>query len=418
MKKAILYALLLALLTLLLSGCASPEERAWNSGQKALAKEKYSDAVTAFEKAGTFQEADLLLRYATAFRDLESGLYADAATGFQALGDFKDSQLMSSYCLAREQESTAQAAIAEGDADRAADAMQEALAGYAALSMFRDSDTRAAECRELLYNKANEWLTIMRYDAAAAGFAALGGWQDSAQLQKYCEAAMLEEQSSFVEAAAIYDELPGVLDASARAEEARSQAYQIAADLKANGDYFAAANAFAALGGYRDAEEQRVSTCVQQVRNLLHSGSYTQALKELSRLDAASLFPAVDASETRSMELFLDSFLNTWLTAHSGIMNGFFSCNALQPYLEAGGELDNQIRAELTDEGMPVNFGYIYKGMEISELLQLDDHFISARVHGTASHGSSEGTVEMDENLLVLIDTSGNVPLAAAVLSD
>ena len=416
MKKAILVVLLLALLTLPLSGCASPEERAYNSGQKALAKEKYGDAVTAFEKAGSFEDSELLLQYATAFRNLENGVYADAAAGFQALGDFKDSQLMNIYCLAREQESLAQAAIAEGDADKAAGAMQEALAGYSRLSQFRDSDTRATECRELLYNKSNEWLTIERYDAAAAGFTALDGWQDSAQRQKYCEAAMLEEQSSFVEAAAIYDEIPGVLDASARAEEARSQAYQMASDLRENGDYIAAANAFAALGSYRDAEEQRVSTCVSQVRNLLHSGSYTQALKELSRLDAPSLFPAVDSSETRSAELFLDSFLNTWLTAHSGIMNGFFSCNALQPYLEPGGELDTQIHAELTDEGMPVNFGYVYRGMEMSELLQLDDHFISARVHGTASHGSSEGTVEMDENLLVLIDTSGNVPLAAAVI--
>ena len=341
MKKAILVVLLLALLTLLLSGCASPEERAWNSGQKALAKEKYGDAVTAFEKAGSFQDAETLLQYATAFRNLENGVYADAAAGFQALGDFKDSQLMNIYCLAREQESLAQAAIAEGDADTAAGAMQEALAGYSRLSQFRDSDTRATECRELLYNKANEWLMIERYDAAAAGFAVLDGWQDSAQRQKYCEAAILEEQSSFVEAAAIYDGIPGVLDASARAEEARSQAYQMAADLKENGDYIAAANAFAALGSYRDAEEQRVSTCVQQVRSLLRSGSYTQALKELGIEvydcdDAAKRLMAIDEDVKRKL---------TEVVGEDTYIEGVLNKNAVAKFLLTSEQNKRQVNS-------------------------------------------------------------------------
>ena len=47
MKKLICLVLLLSLLPcLLLSGCADSAERAWQSGQKALAEEKYDVAIT------------------------------------------------------------------------------------------------------------------------------------------------------------------------------------------------------------------------------------------------------------------------------------------------------------------------------------------------------------------------------------
>ena len=54
MKKLICLVLLLSLLPcLLFSGCADSAERAWQSGQKALAEEKYDAAITAFQKAGS-----------------------------------------------------------------------------------------------------------------------------------------------------------------------------------------------------------------------------------------------------------------------------------------------------------------------------------------------------------------------------
>ena len=73
------FVILISLIVLLmLSGCAGKEERAWHSGQNALAKEKYSDAVEAFTKAGRFQDADKLLLYAGASLDLENGNYTQA----------------------------------------------------------------------------------------------------------------------------------------------------------------------------------------------------------------------------------------------------------------------------------------------------------------------------------------------------
>ena len=74
MKKLICLVLLLSLLPcLLLSGCADSSERAWQSGQKALAEEKYDVAITSFQKAGSFQDAERLLLYAQASQDLVTG---------------------------------------------------------------------------------------------------------------------------------------------------------------------------------------------------------------------------------------------------------------------------------------------------------------------------------------------------------
>ena len=68
MKRNLSVFFLIVFLTIiLLSGCAAPEERAWWSGQKALAEEKYGEAAESFEKAGAFQDAGRLLSYARAF---------------------------------------------------------------------------------------------------------------------------------------------------------------------------------------------------------------------------------------------------------------------------------------------------------------------------------------------------------------
>ena len=96
MKKLICLVLLLSLLSCLLCGCADSAERAWRSGQKALAEEKFDVAITSFQKAGSFQDAERLLLYAQASQELAVGNYENAEAGFRALGDFKDSILMTS----------------------------------------------------------------------------------------------------------------------------------------------------------------------------------------------------------------------------------------------------------------------------------------------------------------------------------
>ena len=417
MKKMISFVLLLSLLPCLLCGCADSSERAWNSGQKALAEEKYDVAITSFQKAGSFQDAERLLLYAQASQDLVSGNYENAEAGFRALGDFKDSVLMTSYCRAQAQDAAAQAAFSSGDANGAVGAAMEAYALYSALPLFRDSDTRGAACRDQLYSKATEWMNAGRFDEAAACFEALGDWQDCAGLQTYCKAAALESRASYVEAAKLFSEVPTVLDAASRAENARSQAYQAAVSLKDRGDYESAIGAFSALGEYRDSLSQLDSVTGLLVREQLKAGAYAESLKKLSSLTDLSVFPTVDPASSGNLPAFLDSVVNVWLNAHAHVMNSFFACNLLQPYLEPGGELDTLTRAELEKEDeIPLNYGFVYLGSEVKELHTLDENFIAAKVQGSGSVSGPEGTAETAQEMWILTDSSRGYPLAAAVL--
>jgi hypothetical protein len=325
---------------------------------------------------------------------------------------------MVSYCLAREQEALAQAAFSSDDTDAALRASAEAVSSYTSLSLFRDSDTRVSDCRSLIEAKSKEWMNAGRWADAAAGFDALGGWQNSNELAKYCRASLLLEQGSRVEAAALFSEIPDVLDSAAKAETARDQAYQAAVELRDHGDPLAAVDAFRELGDYRDAREQAESTTVLLIRSLLASGSYAESLQNLSQLSDPSVFPAADAAEAESVDVFLKTFIGTWLNAHARVMNGFFSRSLLQSYIEPGGELAALLQAELPDDLPAENYGFTFnQDGQVESLLKLDDGFIAARVHGTgSSYGDNASGNPMSATLWVLLDTRGYYPVALAAL--
>jgi hypothetical protein len=424
MKKHLFTLIVLLFALVILAACsgAGPgadfPERSYDDGQKALAAENYAEASAAFEKAASYEDADRLLVYAKAWQALENADFASAAEGFRSLGDFKDCALMVSYCLAREQEALAQAAFSSDDTDAALRASAEAVSGYTSLSLFRDSDARVSDCRSLIEAKSKEWMNAGRWADAAAGFDALGGWQNSNELAKYCRASLLLEQGSRVEAAALFSEIPDVLDSAAKAETARDQAYQAAVELRDHGDPLAAVDAFRELGDYRDAREQAESTTVLLIRSLLASGSYAESLQNLSQLSDPSVFPAADAAEAESVDVFLKTFIGTWLNAHARVMNGFFSRSLLQSYIEPGGELAALLQAELPDDLPAENYGFTFnQDGQVESLLKLDDGFIAARVHGTgSSYGDNASGNPMSATLWVLLDTRGYYPVALAAL--
>lgn len=416
MKKAICLVLLLSLF---LTGCSALDDHYLRSGQKALAAEKYAEASAAFEKAGSRQDAMMLKQYADAWLLLENGDFDAAADIFRFLDSYKDSSLMVSYCQAWKQEALARSAFASGDADAAIRACTEAADSYASLSLFRDSDERAEACRDLLYTTASDWMKAGRYEDAASCFAALGAYRDSAGLERYCRASQLLQQGSGLEAADIFSEIPDVLDSAAQAEAARSQAWQTAVSLRDSGDYEGAAEVFEKLGSYQDASSQRDSSLVLLIRSLIASGSYHAALEKLNLLENPSaLFPAADSAEADSLDIFLKTFVGTWLNAHAGVMNGFFSRTLLQSYMEAGSELDTLLQEELPENAPHDNYGFVFNNDgTIDQLLKLDDGVFAAKVHGTASYyGPGASGNAMDQTLLVLVDTHGYAPLVTAVL--
>ena len=186
--------------------------------------------------------------------------------------------------------------------------------------------------------------------------------------------------------------------------------------MRDRGDYESAISAFIALGEYRDSLSQLDSVTGLLVRDQLKAGAYAEALKKLNQLTDLSVFPSVDPASAGNLPAFLDSVVNVWLNAHAHVMNSFFACNLLQPYLEPGGELDTLIREEITDDGSPLNYAFVFYGAEVTELYALDEGFTAAKVSGSSSHIGQEGQVQVSETLWVLLDTTGSYPAAAAVL--
>ena len=414
MRKSVIIILVLVL-SILLSGCAGAEERAWQTGQKALSENNYEEAAAAFAKAGSFQDASRLLIYSRACSDLENGAFSAAEEAFRSLGDFKDSTLMLLYCKARALEHDADSAYTEDFANAAVNAGQEAYALFTKLAFFRDSDSRASACRDQLYSRSLEWMNLSRYKDAASGFAALADWQDSAALCLYSKASDLEQQGAFIEAADVFLTISDFRDSSSRADAVFRKAYQSAADLKSRGDYEGAINAFAALNSYQDAAYQKEECTVLLINTLLESGSFANSLQKYSLLKDRDVFPLADPEQATYLEPYLDGFINAWLTAHSHIMNAYFSCLQLQPYLEPEGELDKMLHTSIIDDDTPLNYGYIYQGKKLPEIRELGHSFMVAEVIGNASYITADGLAEMEEALFVLLDCSKGNPIAVAV---
>ena len=354
--------------------------------------------------------------YSNSWMQLESNHYLDAKEGFQSLGDYKDSILMVIYCSAREWESYAAAAYDSDHTDEAVNASQEAYVLFSDLSFYRDCDTRAAACREQIFSKASEWMRLDRFKEAADAFAVLDSWQDSDKLKIYCEASDLEKQGSYIDAANLFSEIPDLLDSGNRAVTAKDQAYRLALEYKTAGNYESAANAFDKLGDYQDSEKQAEECTALLVRTFIQSGAYAEALQKYSLLSNHEVFPEEDISAAGNLDIFLDSFINVWMNAHAGVMNAFFSCNLLQPYLEPGGELDTLLRENLTDGDTPLNYNYIYYGKDILEYRILDSDFSVVQALGRSSYVSTEGLKEVEDSLFIMIDSRKGTPLVAAVL--
>ena len=220
-----------------------------------------------------------------------------------------------------------------------------------------------------------------------------------------------------MKAAGLFSSIPEFLDSSSRAEAALSQAYQQALDDQARGDYESALNAFTALGDYRDSMKQCEVTTTLQISTLLQAGSYDETLKKLNSLTDRSAFPEADPTVAGNLTAFLGSFVNAWMNAHADVLNAFFSCSLLQPYLEPGGELDTIVRSEITDDVAPQNYGFVYFGCDVGKLLDLGSGFVAADVTGSASISGPSGYNETQESMWILLDTRQGNPVVGAVLS-
>lgn len=154
MKKKSILLIVLALLLVLLTGCATQTEteKAYLAAQELLMQAQYPQAAEAFDKLGSYSDASLNALYSKALAAGEAGEYDDAIASLTALGSFKDASLQVTYYSARQLES-----MGVSSAESAANL-------YESIALFRDSKARAAACRELLTN-AEDVTTVTSTDS-------------------------------------------------------------------------------------------------------------------------------------------------------------------------------------------------------------------------------------------------------------
>ena len=235
--------LVLIVLALALTGCQESEESKYKSAQSLMAQGKYGEAAEKFEALGSYEEASKLTMYCKAAAAGENGDYQTAFSGFRTLGEYKDSPMMIIYYKARQ------------SADGPWRNKLEAAKSYEQNALFRDSATRAENCRKIVYDEALSLRNAGDYDGACARLKELGHYQNAAsQIPeiRYEQGEAKRAAKDWDGAVAAFEEAGRYSDAAAQIKETR---YQEAESLRSAKKYDEAYVIYAQIVGYKNVNE-------------------------------------------------------------------------------------------------------------------------------------------------------------------
>ena len=310
--KTALAAVLLAAMTLTMTACGNSQEKTYEKATKLLNDGKYAEAAEKFESLGSYEDASQMTMYAKAINEAENGNFEVAFKAFAALGDYKDCAQLQAYYVAREyeynemyaeaieaykvnplfrdsqsriercQETLYKTAINEaenGNFRYAFDAFtalgdykdsaqmyayyvareyeyneeyEKAITAYGKDLTFKDSQERAEQCQETLYETGISEAENGNFEYALDAFEALGDYKDCVQLRAYYVAREYEYKGMYREAFAAYDKDPTFKDSQERTEQCREKLYKAAINKAEIGSFEYAYKAFNALGDYKD----------------------------------------------------------------------------------------------------------------------------------------------------------------------
>ena len=248
MRKKTLAAVILALLVFCLAGCRESAETKYGRAQQLMAEEKVEEAVKVFDELGDYEEAPKMAAYGKALLAGEAGSYQTAVSGFTALGDYLDCPMMVIYYTARDYEGQA--------TETNWSARIHAADTYDRVALFRDSQDRAAACRQAVYDAAVHYAETKQFSQAVEMLGALREYRDSAQLKQYYYAFSLEAENRFGEAAEVFRQLDRYKDSFEQASLVYARGYAKADAEERAGNQEAARQIFLDLGDYSDAFER------------------------------------------------------------------------------------------------------------------------------------------------------------------
>ena len=173
-------------------------------------KGMYREAFAAYDKDPTFKDSQERAEqcreklYKAAINKAEIGSFEYAYKAFNALGDYKDCVQLKAYYVAREYEYKGM--------------YREAFAAYDKDLTFKDSQERAEQCREKLYETGISEAENGNFEYALDAFEALGDYKDSAQMYAYYVAREYEYNEEYEKAIEAYSENLTFKDSQDRVE--------------------------------------------------------------------------------------------------------------------------------------------------------------------------------------------------------
>lgn len=279
----------------------------YKKAEKQFEEKEYANAYSTFMLLGEYKDSRQMSEYVIASEYESAGTqdvytYLLAVDVYESLNGFKDSQKRADDII-ESVYTAAEKALSEGDnkiaynlysmlakpyasgwtkKERAAykdsenmivytnaahmqsqsviSAKTNAAASFESLGEFRDSQTRALEIRESIYNHAVLSMESGDYQTADLYFS-VQDYKDSKEMRKYSAALALEkagesDDSALVQAAFAFENMGDFKDSIDRAQTIRESIYQKGVTAMENGDYFLANKAFA-IQDYKDGEEMR-----------------------------------------------------------------------------------------------------------------------------------------------------------------
>ena len=207
-------------------------------------KGMYREAFAAYDKDPTFKDSQERAEqcreklYKAAINKAEIGSFEYAYKAFNALGDYKDCIQLKAYYVAREYEYKGM--------------YREAFAAYDKDLTFKDSQERAEQCREKLYETGISEAENGNFEYAFEAFNALGDYKDCVQLKAYYVAREYEYNEEYEKAITAYGKDLTFKDSQSRVEQCKKGLYINAIDEAENGNFEEALRIFVVLGDYKD----------------------------------------------------------------------------------------------------------------------------------------------------------------------
>ena len=142
------------------------------------------------------------------------------------------------------------------------------------------------------------------------------------------------------------------------------------------------------------------------------NGELTVIDKEASD---AQFLKSVDEETRNRLAEHLNAFSDAYLNLSASTGDPISAYARLEPYIEAGSELDTKLRQVFLIGDWSHNSYYQYQGFELLNAWQLDQNCYVAEYRASATVNQPAGPVALDRTFRSVVDASGDHMITATI---